>query len=678
MNNIISKKNNNFLYFPLFLCIFFLQNFNSFVNAQFLISPNQTFYKKNTSPNNIIYMGKPALQLPFFEDFSLYQGVADTTIWEKNGGTYINQYFGINNPSLGMATFDGLNEQGQPYNFSTVVSDAIGLTDVLQSFLINMSALTPADSVYLSFYYQKAGLGEMPDVVDSLVIQGKDNLGNWTRLWSQTGGQRNTDYTQVMIPIRQSKYFHNAFQFRFQAYGRQSGMYDVWNVDYIYMNKNRSSQDIYVEEIATTKPATGWLKKYSAMPAPHFWLNPTVYLADKFTSAINNFSGVGFDVPSYNATAKEIISGLNLGFFASTSPFILAGNAQQFEITANTNLSALPLNKKMIIESQFLVNSGDNSTTIQGIDLRRNDITRNTTYITDFFAYDDGTAEYGAGVNQRFGKCAVRFFLEKPDTLTDIRVHLTKFEKDLSNLSVNFVVWQQLFDPTNGINKDSIIYKVNVPVRYPNLRNQLLSVDSLKRIFTSTFRFPQLRLPRGIFYIGWEQTTNDRITVGYDMNSDATGEIFFNTGNLWQTWQPDATQKGALMIRPIFSKDNLTPLENIFTTNKNNALQENIILFPNPAKDECFVKISENNVFSTNYKNDFEEFFKNNLKEIRILDLEGREKSIISKEILAKNLENFSNENPLKINLVNLPSGVYLIKMDFGKGNFLTKKVVKN
>ncbi len=660
-----------------FWCIFFVQQFNFTLKAQFSISPNQNFYKplpktqNNTSQNSLIYMGKPALGLPFFEDFSLYQGVADTTIWDKNGGTYINQTFGINNPSLGIATFDGLNEQGQPYNFSTVVSEAIGLTDVLQSYLINMSTLTPADSVYLSFYYQKTGLGEMPDVLDSLVLQTKDNAGNWGTIWSKKGGDRDTVFTQILLSIKDLKYFHAGFQFRFQTYGRQSGMYDIWNLDYIYMDKNRNFQDKFVQEIATTKPATGWLKKYTAMPAPHFWLNTSAYLAQSLKSNINNFSGTGFDVISYNATAQETISGLNLGIFASTPPFILGGNAQQFPINANTNLNALPNNKKMIIKSQFLVGTGDNSTTIQGVDLSRNDITRNTTYITDFFAYDDGSAEYGAGVNQRFGKTAVRFFLEKPDTLTDIRLHLTKFEKDLSTLSVNIVIWQKLSNIDNTINKDSVMYKVNIPIRYPNTRNELLSVDSLKRVSLSGFRFPKVVLPQGTFYIGWEQTTNDRVTVGYDMNSDATGEIFFNTGNFWQTWQPDPIQKGALMIRPIFSKDNLTPLENF----SQNTFSQHIKVYPNPAQEYVFVEWQENQDFNV-LNNSFGKTL--NPKEIKIWGTKGQEISNIQTQSLEIENNVFSNTKKIKIPLKNLPSGLYFLKIDFGQGILVTKKIVIN
>jgi hypothetical protein len=88
------------------------------------------------------------LQLPFFDDFAAYTGKPSANYWQPEGGVYINNQFGINPPSLNVATFEGIDAAGLPY--STITS--YGYTDVLTSKPINLAGLNPATAaLYLSF-----------------------------------------------------------------------------------------------------------------------------------------------------------------------------------------------------------------------------------------------------------------------------------------------------------------------------------------------------------------------------------------------------------------------------------------------------------------------------------------------------------------------------------------------
>src|SRR5690606_9991301 len=139
-------------------------------------------------------------------------------------------------------------------------------TDTLTSRPINLSAKAVKDSVYLSFYWLAKGLGERPDSVDFLKLDALDRSGNWVEVWKQQGDVLDEQYRQVFIKLTNQAFFHAGFQFRFSAYGRNTGMYDMWHIDYVYLNANRNVNDKYTLDLTVRNPPTSFLKGYSAMP----------------------------------------------------------------------------------------------------------------------------------------------------------------------------------------------------------------------------------------------------------------------------------------------------------------------------------------------------------------------------------------------------------------------------
>ena len=138
-----------------------------------------------------------------------------------------------------MASFDGLNALGQPY---APGSSSAGASDTLTSQPIQLGSLNPRDSLYLSFYWQSGGLGDVPDRTESnlryLLLEFKDRAGAWREVWRQAAVGEVTDFAQVFVGVKDPVFYHDVFQFRFRNVGLRNGIADVWNLDYIELFEN--------------------------------------------------------------------------------------------------------------------------------------------------------------------------------------------------------------------------------------------------------------------------------------------------------------------------------------------------------------------------------------------------------------------------------------------------------
>ena len=117
---------------------------------------------------------------------------------------YHNYRFAVEPPSLGVVTFDGLNENGFPYAIGTTITN---YADFLTSKPLDLSTVNVADSVYFSFLFQAEGFGDVPETTDSLVLEfyAKD-LDQWNWVWSASG-QAVGDFQIGNIPITDPLYF---------------------------------------------------------------------------------------------------------------------------------------------------------------------------------------------------------------------------------------------------------------------------------------------------------------------------------------------------------------------------------------------------------------------------------------------------------------------------------------
>ena len=249
-------------------------------NAAFCFSQEQLYdlysnpvlekkWKELPSNLKIVPNVLASLTLPFKDDFSIDSVYPNPLKW-KDKRVFINRTFAIAPPTVGVATFDGLDMDGIPYDTSGTFNPSnSAYADTLTSQPINLSALTANDSVYFSFSYQAGGKGNPPEAGDSLWLEFSAPAQTWAKVWSKAGytaALTDSNFKQVMIYISNPALLVDSFQFRFRNKATISGNRDHWNVDYVYLNQNRNILDTLKQDIAFVYNAQSMLNEYMAMP----------------------------------------------------------------------------------------------------------------------------------------------------------------------------------------------------------------------------------------------------------------------------------------------------------------------------------------------------------------------------------------------------------------------------
>jgi hypothetical protein len=479
-----------------------------------------------------------AVKLPFFDDFSTVRAQPDPALWLTRGGAFVNNTIAINPPSVNVVTFDGLGATGQPYVLNNQF--AYGPTDTLTSQPIDLAGLALRDSVYLSFYWQRQGLGELPDPGDSLRLQFLDNTNTWRTVWKQDGGRADSVFYQVLQPVRQLTDLHGAFQFRFQSWGRSSGAYDTWHVDYVYLNRGRSFRDRTIKDVATQRAIGSYLKRYTAMPLTHYLLNPTAETADSVsTTLVNLFDNFNFTTTRFrirNETTGDTVQRLT-----QAGSVLIPSLQRQVRAVKPAPLLRTTAPRAVLRYTFDFLTTDDQNPSIPTVNLRRNDTLSATVTLADYYAYDDGSAEYGVQVGPR-ERAATRFVSAKPDALTAIRGYVLPFNADQTGLSITFGVYAS----SQG-KPGALLYQRAFPISYSAGRNGFVE-----------FKFERPVPVKDTFYIGWQQVSNDltaTVRVGFDKNSPFSSQLFYSPATTWEQNGRSAALNltGAVMLRPVLS-----------------------------------------------------------------------------------------------------------------------------
>ncbi|GAB2647992.1 hypothetical protein GCM10027035_47060 [Emticicia sediminis] len=568
-----------------------------------------------------------SITLPFFDDFSQNKtSIPNPKLW-KNGGVSINNTFPINQPSVNVATFDSRNAAGIPYNFSNKF--AYGSTDTLTSVAIDLSGLAAKDSVYLSFYWEAKGLGELPDSDDSLVVLFLNNKNQWKTIWRQEGISKDA-FTQKILAVNQAEYFHKNFQFRFETRGRQSGAFDMWHVDFVYLNKQRRLKDIYTQDIALRGFKNSYLKRYSAMPLRQYLVNPSAETnssMEVLVSALQrNARLVNFTWTVSDTVSKSILLNERGGNETVTTPNPpnKRNNVPVFS-TFPQKQAVLKFTQRIAYEGTGTTIVPDSTNNIPDALLLSNDSVSVYTPLLDYYAYDDGTAETGADTDQTLGKVAVKFSLNRADTVNAVRFNFTPYFKDIAG---QFFLLQ-ITESTNG-KPAKILHQQSVRVRYPSEINGFVEYPLDMNIAV-----------KDTFFVSWTKVNEDVIGVGVDKNSDFSSNIYYSLGN---EWIQNKSLKGSLMVRPVMgfkansSGQNGSPLASEVPNDKQ------FLVYPNPTSG----------VLRWNFEN---------IQSISIFDVSG-------KEIFHKKTDS------QELNIENLPDNIYYINFSDGKKNFIRKIVV--
>ncbi len=520
------------------------------------------------------------LEVPFYDDFSKPGLLSpDSSFWLPSGVT-LNNTYAINPPSMFVATFDGRDNRGIPYD--RTVNNAFGETDSLLSKPINLSKFTADSSLVLSFFYQPKGLGDLPDPEDSLLVRFKNRNSVWETVWSNDKISGNDDFKQVFLPIVDSAFLHPNFQFAFVTKGRQSGPFDTWHVDYVYLETQvkRAVEAGFYTDIAVQNIPSTILKYYRAMPIRQFQANAANELADELIVNVINLRRPGDgDRLRTKWIVNELVSGVNLlDSTAATLQFFTG------QVTNSLKLPQLnvPNADSVVLSYGYKLFSSDfQSGFVDGVDFTRNDSLFVTADLTNYFAYDDGSAEVGADVDVRLGSVAVQFVLNEPDTLGAVKINFTPYFKDQTGS--NFLL--QVFANNQG-KPGRELHQQTLSVTYPEILNGLVEYTLNGSVAVSD-----------TFYVGWSRLTDEAIPVGFDKNSPQFSDrIFYNLGQDWQTNRSSTgvnRVNGSFMLRPVMGfRNKSSENSNDLPLAIEDEVKSDIIVFPNPTSDKIYWNVS--------------------------------------------------------------------------------------
>jgi len=551
------------------------------------------------------------LQLPFFEDFAAYTGQPDTNKFLPSGGVYVNRDWAIGPPSKHSATFDALNADGYPYD--NVQATRQGTADTLISHFIDLSGEAPENQILFSFYWQVQGFGEKPDISDYLSLEFRDAAGEWREMWQEYGPRevaQKDSFQLVVVDLQNEDFFHEKFQFRFVNRGRLSGQFDVWHLDYLYLDRDRDPARPYLLDIACSQMQTQYLRPYSAMPLAHFVRDTVGFRQDTLRATLNNLND-NFNVINYQTSVELLPSKQLLTQFIDTS-MIIEALASQYELISPAYADFVPQDADSLhFRTAYWVKTDEPDSLGPGIYTRTNDTIWQETILKDFYAYDDGTAEFAAGINQKFGQLAYRFVVHEESELSHIDLHFAPVGNSLLGETFNLLVWKSL-DFSLTAPEDEVLYAENLPVQYAEGRNQFLRLRLDERIAVTD-----------TFYIGIQQLAENMLPLGLDRNTDSGAEMFYNVANFWQQ---NESLRGSLMLRPVFAAEDPNALER-----EPNSPENQLRPYPNPTSADVHLP--------------------GQWDQVQLVDLFGR--------VLFE--ANQPDEN-LRIPLSARPSGLYLVR----------------
>ncbi|MBN1158359.1 MAG: T9SS type A sorting domain-containing protein [Bacteroidales bacterium] len=568
--------------------------------------------------------------LPFFEDFSTSDVYPDPLKWDDSLA-FINNSFPVDPMSAGIATLDAIDSEGNIY----ALNDLPASSDRLTTKPFNLQPYANAeDTVILSFFYQSGGLGEVPEINDSLLLEFYSPADDqWYNVWYAVKDTF-TDFEQVIFPISEM-FCQDGFRFRFRNYTSMSvndvtggkgalSNVDFWNIDYIMMNTEPVSMHHSINDITLVDPPKYLLDFYEIIPWSH--LNDAQSITrNTLHYAIRNLVKTGdsvnvgrsyyvrdlqsgfaeFAEQSYSKFGPNSIERRNDPFF---TPFVNSGNEEEGFLEVGAYL--------VTPATQF----------------KANDTARTYLNFKDYYAYDDGIPEYGFGISgeSTYGAMlAYRFRIYRPDTLKAIDIFFNTTRDDFtSGEKFHLCIWSD----ENG--KPGEMIYISPEALMPGQKG-----------FLEPVRYPihgptDLIVEDSVFYTGWMQLTEEFLNVGYDVNRNSLNKIFVNITGEW--FNPGTSiLPGSLMIRPVFgSKAVVTSMV------EHNDHNVDFIIYPNPVKNLLHI-LTEDPLIN------------------RIILYDGLGRAVYSAD---------HGSSPIDVSA--LPSGIYYIRIFWMNGNSICKKVI--
>ncbi len=465
----------------------------------------------------------------------------------------------------------------------------------------------------------------------------------WDKIWYSEGmslEEFNEFYgknmVQVNIPILDTSYFNNNFRFRFRNYitvsndnyppsWRSNG--DQWNIDYVYLNYNRTAGDTTYRALTFSQRAPSFLENYEVMPYRQYRHSAYANTRQDFNMYISNLDNIEHNT-KYSYHVKQVNVDFGFDYFGGSCnllPFYENG----FQNCQNCATHACPpvvstfsedynLDTTSYIITHYISDSSENSIVDSAI-------YRQGFY--NYFAYDDGTPELGWGVDGSGGaQVAYQFKLSVSDTLWGVQMYFNRTLNDANEFFFDLLIWSD-----NNGKPGEIIYRMDgQKVKWKKGRYSFYP-----------YMLDEPFVVVGSFYVGWEKIQKDNMNIGMDANNDRHDKIFYKTDVEWQT----STVPGALLIRPIVGSSLILNTEDLTQENITNSLK----LYPNPAST-CF-----------SIGND--ELINNSFATVSIFNMYGQ-------------LVYYQVGINSKTDISNLESGIYIVNSNAGFKHYSSKLLI--
>lgn len=561
------------------------------------------------------------LELPFFDDFSFHSAYPDSRKWSDNYA-FINSTYPVNPISFQVATLDILNEKGELYpHASTQVFES----DKLTSLPINLN-YPASDSIFLSFFYQPQGLGDPPGERDSLTLEFYSPVAqDWFWIWSVTG-KNLQPFQQVLIPVNNPIFLKKGFKFRFKNYGSLPknpsvpgtiGNSDHWHIDYVYLNRNRSGSDTLIKDVAFVRPLRSLLNNYESVPWDHFQLGKLTEMGAKLPMYYKNHDNIVRNV-SRDFIIKNLLNGNIVRNFSGGAENLNPWQLREYLPDIAYTYTASATDSAIFEVRAFL--------TTDAFDKKTNDTVKYVQKFTNYYAFDDGTAENGYGLTGQGtenARLAYRFQTFKIDTLRAVKIFFNKTLNDASRKYFLLTVWNEI-----GGKPGEVIYQQE------NVRPEY--AEGLNAFYTYHLENP-VEVPM-VFYIGWVQQSTDFLNIGFDVNRNNRLRIFYNIDGNWR----NTSFNGSLMMRPVLSSTALP-------TGIHNPTLFSLRVYPNPTTGNVYLEIPE----SENTRELF----------VYVYDVHGR--LLINTRLTDSQLD-----------LSRLPGGIYFLRLSGSNTLSQTHKII--
>lgn len=594
----------------------------------------------------------------FFDDFSTYGSKIypnSKSNWIDNSAT-ITRTYTDSSVSIGAATLDCFDAQGRVYGPTRRVNPSDTLTSVLIDSI-------ETNSLYLSFFIQGGGKADPPEEQDSIILEFLHHKSNtWITAWD-TNGYTSHTFKQIILPINDTLYSDSCFQFRFvnftslsadEVQGNEGALSnaDMWHIDYLQLksaaNRNEMTQINDVAVYETPKPI---FKNYSHIPYDHLQYAASRLIEDidiafrTFFPSETNAIKIGRTNAYIDYTNNDTleIAGRGEGIQLDYPPVSFERETDKFKPLFKTE--RYPDQKgEGVFQHKTYINFLNEQNQYKWNDtVTREDVFRG------FYAYDDGSAEYGFGIsgadayNTAFASKFDLYYLNNvADTLTGLYIYFNHAADEFnSDLEFEVAVWEIGTDNLPG----ELIYRTGEENLFTPDTNTSLNNPS-----NSSNGFMPIKFDEGVpvttgYYIGLIQYTNEFLNVGYDVSFGSKANIVYYADNQWASATSiQGIPEGSLMIRPKFDySDYPTAINHIYNT------PLSVEIFPNPA----------NTIININLPD------RNSTYQYKIYNLLG--KQVDSNKL-----------NGNTINIEQIPAGMYFIQIqDLSSKQIYTQKILK-